>query len=126
MLVELYAAETIQTAVGLFPRGTVFRAEEKLAISLLKTGRAILHEEHMRTPWQGLVWPNSEVAILASGPSMTPKIADLVADWKSKAGNRKVIAINTTFKLAPWADVLFACDLPWWNHYIEEVRKTFK
>lgn len=27
---------------------------------------------------------------------------------------------------APFADVLYACDWRWWNHYIEHVRKTFR
>lgn len=27
----------------------------------------------------------------------------------------RVIAINDTYRAAPWADVLYACDGPWWD-----------
>jgi hypothetical protein len=30
-------------------------------------------------------------------------------------GKLKVIAVNDSFKLAPWADVLYGCDLGWWQ-----------
>lgn len=30
--------------------------------------------------------------------------------------------INTTFKIAPWADVLYACDAAWWDVYAEETK----
>jgi hypothetical protein len=29
----------------------------------------------------------------------------------------KVVAINTSFQLVPWADMLYACDGKWWDHY---------
>lgn len=35
------------------------------------------------------------------------------------------MVINTTFRLAPWADVLYACDEAWWRIYFAEVSKTF-
>lgn len=34
--------------------------------------------------------------------------------------------INTSFRLAPWADVLYACDLAWWDQHYAEVRDGFK
>ena len=30
------------------------------------------------------------------------------------------------FRAAPWADALYAIDLPWWKRYTEEVRATFR
>jgi hypothetical protein len=27
------------------------------------------------------------------------------------------MTINNAWKLAPWADVLYACDFSWWNHH---------
>lgn len=36
-----------------------------------------------------------------------------------------MIVINTSFRRAPWADMLYACDYPWWEQYIEEVRSHF-
>jgi hypothetical protein len=37
-----------------------------------------------------------------------------------------VIAVNTSFRLAPWADALFAMDEPWWALHIKEVRDVFR
>ena len=48
------------------------------------------------------------VVCLGGGPSLTP---DDVAAVRGKAG---VIAINDAYKLAPWADVLYAADAKWW------------
>ena len=33
--------------------------------------------------------------------------------------------MNTSFRRAPWADVLYACDKPWWKEYLPEVNRTF-
>ena len=37
-----------------------------------------------------------------------------------------MIAVNTSFRLAPWADVLYGCDASWWQHYFAEVATTFR
>jgi hypothetical protein len=55
------------------------------------------------------IWPGETVAILASGPSLTQADADYVR------GKARVIVVNTTYKIAPWADVLWACDARWWQ-----------
>lgn len=57
-------------------------------------------------------WTGERVAILACGPSL-----HRVDVWRLK-GHCKVIAVNDAIKLAPWADVLYACDHLWWiaNH----------
>lgn len=34
--------------------------------------------------------------------------------------------VNTSFRLAPWADVLYAMDRAWWNAYLEEVQAVFQ
>ena len=31
--------------------------------------------------------------------------------------NEKVCVINNNFLLAPWADILYACDLQWWEWF---------
>lgn len=51
------------------------------------------------------------VAVLASGPSMSQAVADAV-----HAAGVPAIAINTTFRLAPWAWMLYAADAEWWTH----------
>lgn len=41
-------------------------------------------------------------------------------------GKARSIVVNTSFRLAPWADVLYACDDAWWLNYFSEVATTFK
>lgn len=67
-----------------------------------------------------------EVACIASGPSLTPQDCETVRRWREAAPGRAVIVVNTTFRLAPWADVLYAMDAAWWNAHIDEVRRTFR
>lgn len=55
------------------------------------------------------LWPGETVVCLASGPSLTPD------DVNAVRGRARVIAINTSINLAPWADVLYACDVRWWK-----------
>jgi len=37
-----------------------------------------------------------------------------------------VIVANTTFRIAPWADLLFAMDRAWWETHKDEVALTFR
>lgn len=55
------------------------------------------------------MWVGRTVAILASGPGMSQEVADAVRDVKLPT-----IVINTTYLLAPWADILYAADQEWW------------
>lgn len=71
-------------------------------------------------------WQGFSVVVLASGPSLTPDHVQLVKDWRQTSENSRVVAINTTHRLAPWADVLYACDGRWWRQHFYEVQKTFK
>jgi hypothetical protein len=61
-----------------------------------------------------LLWPGSTVAILASGPSMSAAVTA-----KVYAARIPSIAINDTYKLAPWASMLYAADESWWQRYPE-------
>jgi hypothetical protein len=54
------------------------------------------------------LWPDSLVVCLGTGPSLTA--ADVV-----RVQGQHVIAINNAYQLAPWADVLYACDAKWWR-----------
>ncbi len=47
--------------------------------------------------------------VIASGPSLTQAQVDYCQ------GRARVLAINDNFRLAPWADCLYACDLKWWD-----------
>lgn len=53
-------------------------------------------------------WSTEKCIIVAGGPSAS---SAAVEEAKALA---KVIAINTSWKLAPWADVLYGCDHAWW------------
>lgn len=54
------------------------------------------------------LFPDRTIVCLASGPSLTPEDVDYCR------GKAPVIAVNDTYRLAPWADVLYACDAKWW------------
>jgi hypothetical protein len=56
-------------------------------------------------------WEGETVVIVAGGPSTRD------ADLELVRGRAKVIVINNAWLLAPWADVLFACDAKWWEVY---------
>lgn len=64
---------------------------------------------HMPTAVVPKLWPDSTVACLGTGPSLTQ------ADVDAVRGKAKVIAINNAHTLAPWAEVLYACDYKWWH-----------
>jgi len=50
---------------------------------------------------------------VASGPSSVREPFHLLQARR----DIKVVAINTSFQLVPWADVLYSCDLKWWEFY---------
>lgn len=65
------------------------------------------------------------VFCLASGPSLTQEDVDSVRLWRSRGDQRAVIVANTTFRIAPWADAVFAMDSKWWKVHYDEVCQTF-
>lgn len=54
-------------------------------------------------------WRGQTAVIVASGPSAKR------ADLSIVRGRAKVIAINNSWTLIPWADVLYGCDFSWWK-----------
>lgn len=55
------------------------------------------------------LWPGGTIACVGGGPSLT------AADVAYVRGRvTATIAINDAYRLAPWADVLYACDAKWW------------
>ncbi len=73
----------------------------------------------------GLDFRAATVCIMASGPSMSMEQAELVHAWQLRQSSNKTMVVNTTFRLAPWATVLYACDARWWEVYHEEVAANF-
>jgi hypothetical protein len=51
------------------------------------------------------LWPDSTIAIIGAGPSLTPDDCEYV-----RGRVTATIAVNMAYKLAPWADVLYGCD----------------
>jgi hypothetical protein len=71
----------------------------------------------MATPWRiEPMWQGQPCAVLASGPSMSADVAECVR----RAATYRVIAVNNTFRLAPWADMLYAADAGWWSFHKKE------
>jgi hypothetical protein len=65
-------------------------------------------------PWENVIWTpeplfrGEMVFVLASGPSLTQSDVDKLRD-------RRVIAVNSSCKMAPWADVLYFTDNGWYE-----------
>lgn len=57
-----------------------------------------------------LHWKFKTVCVLASGPSMSQEIADRLRPMEMPT-----IVVNETYRLAPWADLLYAADEAWWK-----------
>jgi len=56
-------------------------------------------------------WPGGTVVCAASGPSLRrARLARVRGHWP-------VIVVNDSWRLAPWADVLYACDWRWWRKH---------
>lgn len=53
-------------------------------------------------------WRGQSCAIIASGPSAKKAPIELLR------GKARVIAINESWQLCKWADVLYGCDGKWW------------
>ena len=56
------------------------------------------------------LWPGSTIVCLGGGPSLTQADVDYC-----RGRDVHVIAVNDAYRLAPWADVLYACDSKWWG-----------
>jgi hypothetical protein len=55
-------------------------------------------------------WLDETVFLLGGGPTLTAEIA-------ARIHGRKTIAINSTSRIAPWADVLFFADFTWFREH---------
>lgn len=65
-----------------------------------------------------LDWSNRTAVVLASGPSLTAADCELVRDQFTL----RVIAVNATFRMAPWADVVYVGDFAAVRQYNREVE----
>lgn len=65
-------------------------------------------------------WSGQTVACIASGPSLTAEDCERI-----RAAGLRAVVTNTTFRLCPWADILFGFDTRWWRVYGAEVAASF-
>ena len=72
---------------------------------------AVRPVERWRVPQ---MWKGQTLAILGGGPSLTAEQVELV-----RRSGWRCIAINDTYRLAPWADVHYFCDLRFWGWHHE-------
>lgn len=56
-------------------------------------------------------WTGQDVVVVASGPSAKH------TDFSCMRCHARVITVNTSWMLAPWADALYASDGLWWSTY---------
>jgi hypothetical protein len=82
---------------------------------------AALQEKTVSTTGKPEWWPNWDgetIAIVASGPTAKKAGVELLE------GRTRVIAINESWQLCPWADVLYGCDGNWWalHHGVQKFK----
>lgn len=58
------------------------------------------------------------VVLVASGPSAGEADLERCRGWPT-------IVVNDAWRLAPWADVLYACDYEWWKFHHADVEAMF-
>jgi hypothetical protein len=61
-------------------------------------------------------WVGLPAVVIASGPSLLPEDVD----WC--CGKAKVIVVSNNWRLAPWADVMYAADKKWWDYHADTVE----
>lgn len=116
----LKALKDIPTTVNAIPAGSLFHElDGERAEQWVKQGYAEIHTvppgESLRSPVvDDLSWEGATAVIIASGESLTEEQCAKVQEWQSNP-LRRVAAINTSFRRAPWADILYACDGTWWD-----------
>ncbi len=132
----LRALKDVPSSVCAIPVGKFFHEmNEEVAKRLIATGFAEEPRKQKpagRTSWAELDWNGGDVVILGSGESFSEEQAEAAKVWRNGKQDRYAIAINTTFMRAPWVDVIYACDGPWWDAkdkttgrpYVEMARET--
>lgn len=61
-------------------------------------------------------WEGETAFIVGGGPSVKTQNLDVLR-------GRRVIAINTSFRVVPFADFLIFSDARWWKHYYSEASQ---
>jgi len=61
-----------------------------------------------------------DAILIATGPSLTVADVELARSCSSS----HIMVVNDAFRIAPDADLLYACDDEWWHRYHAEVMAT--
>lgn len=123
MLVTVIAAKSFHHA-GRRTRGESFSVSARHAQQLLERKLVTLPPQPApAAPAWSEIPGSSQFVCIASGPSLTAEDCEVVRLWRERTGGR-VIVVNTSYRMAPWADVLYACDTKWWDESIDAVRRT--
>lgn len=61
-------------------------------------------------------WKGQTVAVIASGPSLTQEDCELI-----ERSSFITVAVNSSWKMARFADVLYAGDFAWWKAHEHEI-----
>ena len=64
-------------------------------------------------------WHGETAFLLAGGPSL------IGFDAERLRGRGKIITINDSYRLCPWADVIYFCDKSWWYKHRAEIQQVF-
>ena len=127
----LVALKEIPGSIQIAPGQTFYEQNPEMQEQLVRSGHARFAQPLASAPippeLQPLEWPGATVVIIASGPSLTEDQCSDVELWRGTPAPelRRVIAINTSYLRAPFADVLYACDGAWWSMYHERALETF-
>jgi len=70
-------------------------------------------------------WKDRTVVIAASGHSMG-ETASQIHHRRVHGAPFVLVVTNTTYRLFPYADVLYGGDMLWWKHMHKEVERNFK
>lgn len=55
-------------------------------------------------------WKDEPVVIAAPGPSLTREVVGAIAPYH-------IVAVQDAWKLCPQAEVMYGCDVAWWEHH---------
>ena len=89
-----------------------------------RPGRAVNQAPDPRAEALVGAWAGKTAVVIASGPSLTAEDVYLVAAYRA-LHPCVVLVTNTSFRAAPWADVLFFHDWRWWEVHQAEVKRSF-
>lgn len=68
------------------------------------------------------LWAGVTTVILASGSSLTMQQVNFIEDARKRQLCR-CIAVNDTYLVAPWADVVYFADAHWWKWHTDGISK---